>query len=261
MTNPFELHGIGHLSPSSLNTFAAAPAVWVMERLCGRKAPVGCAAYRGTSAEYGIQLGLEDFSCDVSECQKEAVAKFDHLSALSGDPKRAKEREAIPGIVATGLEQFRKGGQPTGYQGKVVHEFDELPVPILGFWDFAWEQHGMIVDLKSQLKLSSSISDGHARQVSLYVHKTNFVARVAYVTPAKSNVLTLHNPADHLSDLVNIAQRLGKFLSISKDPYELAGLLVPDLDSFYLSNPVAKANARELYGFHKALAPEAAAAG
>ncbi len=37
--NAFERHGIDHLSPSSLNLWAAEPALWVMERLLGRKSP------------------------------------------------------------------------------------------------------------------------------------------------------------------------------------------------------------------------------
>lgn len=257
--NSFEQHGISHLSPSSLNAFAAAPAVFVMERLLKRTAPVGCAAHRGVASEHGIQLGLMDLGLAVEDCQSAALARFDQLAALSGDPKREKEREAVPGIVTIGLETFRKGGSPTGYQGKVIHEFEGIPVPILGYWDFEWAQHGFIVDLKTQLRLASSIHAAHARQVSLYVHKKNFAARVGYVTPSKVNVLTLERPADHLSDLINIAHRLGRFLAVSKDPQELAGILCPDFESYFLSNPIAQANAREVFGFHQAPPLEAAA--
>jgi hypothetical protein len=38
--NDFERHGIDHLSPSSLNLWAAEPALWVMERLLGRRSPI-----------------------------------------------------------------------------------------------------------------------------------------------------------------------------------------------------------------------------
>jgi len=255
MTSSFETHGITHLSPSSLNAFAAAPAVFVMERLLKRTAPVGCAAHRGTASEHGIQLGLMDMDASVEDCQTQALLKFDGLAALSGDPKREKEREAVPGIVATGLATFRKGGAPTGYQGKVVHEFEGIPVPILGFYDWEWAQHGFILDLKSSLKISNEIKTAHARQVSLYVHKTNFAARVGYVTPSKVNVLTLANPQDHLADLLNIARRLGRFLAVSNDPQELAGILCPDFESYFLSNSIAQANAREVFGFHQPSAP------
>lgn len=41
MSNGFEKHGIAHLSASSLNLWAAEPAVWAMERL-----PYGYDRYR-----------------------------------------------------------------------------------------------------------------------------------------------------------------------------------------------------------------------
>ena len=52
--NPFAVHHIEHLSISQLNLWAAAPAVWVMERLLGRKTPVGAAAHRGTAVEAAL---------------------------------------------------------------------------------------------------------------------------------------------------------------------------------------------------------------
>ena len=39
-------------------TFAAEPALWVMERLLKMTGPVGAAAHRGTAAEAGIVAGL-----------------------------------------------------------------------------------------------------------------------------------------------------------------------------------------------------------
>ena len=58
--NGFALHGLEHLSATSLNLYAAAPALWVVEKLLRRRAPVGAAAYRGTAAEHGVSLGLFD---------------------------------------------------------------------------------------------------------------------------------------------------------------------------------------------------------
>ena len=50
------LHGIAHLSPSSINAYVAQPAAWLMERLLQRRAPVGSAAHRGTAVEAGRRL-------------------------------------------------------------------------------------------------------------------------------------------------------------------------------------------------------------
>ena len=86
--NAFQQHGIAHLSPSSLNLFAAQPALFVMEKLLKKRGGVGCAAHRGTAAEAGIVHGLLNPTADIKDCQALALAEFDKLAALSGDPKR-----------------------------------------------------------------------------------------------------------------------------------------------------------------------------
>ena len=58
--NPFDTYGIGHLSPSSLNLWAAEPALWVMERLLGERSPASAVAARGKAVERGVHLGLID---------------------------------------------------------------------------------------------------------------------------------------------------------------------------------------------------------
>ena len=243
------LHRITHLSPSSLNSFATQPAAWVLERLLKRGGSVGCAAHRGTASEAGIVHGLQDPTRQVGECQDEALRVFDRLAALSGDPRRQKERDAVPGIVAVGVDELRRYGPPSGYQGRVEHRIDGLSVPIIGYYDVRWDRTGTTLDIKSQLKLSSTISAGHARQVALYVHGTNHHGRVAYVTPHKIGVYVLENPADHMAALVNIAHRLDRFLALSADPMELASLLVPDLDHYFYSDASTQATAREVFGF------------
>ena len=246
--NGFQRHGIAHLSPSSLNVWMAQPALWVMERLLKKRGDVGCAAHRGTASEAGVVKGLLDPKMDIAECQAHALLEYDRLTALSGDTRRAKEREAIPGIVATAIEELRQYGPLTQTQGRVEHCFDGLSVPIMGFFDFMFADCSILVDLKTTLRLPSEPSNQHCRQCALYVHNTNAAARLAYTTPQKIGVYEVLEPARHLADLVNIAQRLERFLSISNDPMELAGFLTPDTDSFWFKDPTARAYAREVFG-------------
>ena len=46
-----------------------------------------------------------------------------------------------------------------------------------------------------------------------------------------------------------IALSLGRFLALSHDARELAGLIVPDFDSFYWSDPSVRAAGRDVFGF------------
>jgi elongation factor P--beta-lysine ligase len=168
MNNPFEQHGIQHLSPSQINLFCSAPALWVMEKLLKIRSPVGAAAHRGTAAEDGIIAGLMEPEKPVDECIEIAQRRFRELTALSRDPNRAKESEAIAGIVKQGLAELRPYGVPTSTQGKIEYRAEGIAVPIIGFYDAAWNHHGIMTDIKTQLRLNSQIKTPHARQVSLY---------------------------------------------------------------------------------------------
>jgi hypothetical protein len=241
------MHGIRHLSASSINTYAAEPALWVMERLLKRSAPVGCAAHRGTAIEAGVAAGLQ--GSNLAASQSIALRRYDELTALSGDPKRQTERDNVAPSVATALGELLPYGTPTAVQRRVVVEHPDLPLPLLGFTDFEWDNHGITLDLKTSSKLASAIPSGHARQGSVYIHGTNRQMRFCYVTPKKVGVYVLENADEHFAALIQIARRMERFLRLSKDPAELAGLLVPNLDSFYWNDPVARAHAREVYGF------------
>jgi hypothetical protein len=226
--NGFALHGLDHLSATSLNLYAAAPALWVVEKLLRRRAPVGCAAHRGTAVEHGVSLGLFDPALAVADCQAAALAEFDRLAALSADPNRGKEREGIPGLVETALAELRAYGPPTPPpEGQRQHRVEvvlpEVPVPLIGYQDFVWDAHGIVLDLKTQLRLASEISPAHARQGAVYVAGTNRQMRFCYATPKKLAVYALEDAAAPLVMLRHIALRLERFLRVSRDPAELAG--------------------------------------
>ena len=53
----------------------------------------------------------------------------------------------------------------------------------------------------------------------------------------------------HLAALAQIATRLERFLALSADPHELAGLLVPNYDAFYWNNAATRANGAAVFGF------------
>lgn len=255
----FERHGIDHLSASSLNLWTAEPALWVMERLLGRRSPIGANAARGRAVEHGIHLGLLEPTLPVLECVMAAQAAFDREMTLNPDERREGERKNLPGYVEQGLAELRQYGVPTAYQEKVSVALDDVPVPIIGYIDWRFDQHGLVVDLKTAERLPSSISDSHGRQGAIYAKAHgNYGMRFAYVKPSPGKadgraVTVLEMSGDdvrrHLGALRQIALRLGRFLALSSDAHELAGLLVPDYDRFYWNNATARANGAAVYGF------------
>lgn len=237
-------------SPSSLNLFSASTSMYVLERILGRRQPVGAPAHRGTAVEDGVTVGLMNPEFPVDHCAWVALQRFDTLTALSGDKRRDEYRLTIPDMVKSALDELRPYGVPSGTQGFVEWKPEGLKYPIVGYWDYRWEQHGCLVDLKTTERLPSSIKIGHARQVSLYATQTgdNADSRLAYVTPKKHATYRLENVREHLNALHKIALACERFLALSDDPEFFIGITVPDLDSFYWNGPPARQISHELWG-------------
>ncbi|MCO5129759.1 MAG: PD-(D/E)XK nuclease family protein [Xanthobacteraceae bacterium] len=230
-------------SPSSLNLFCASPSMFVLERIMGIRQPVGAPAHRGTAVEDGVTAGLMDPTKPLDDCYAVAIKKYDAITALSGDKRREEYRDTIPAMVKTALEELRPYGVPSHCQQFVEWKPDGLKYPIVGYLDYRWEHHGIVVDLKTTGALPSSIKIPHARQVALYSTQTgdNVDARLAYVTPKKRATYQLENTRDHLNALHQIALRCEAFLAMSNDPEFFTSITCPDVESFYWGG-----NARQL---------------
>ena len=251
--NAFEKHGVSHLSASSVNLFIAQPALWCASYLLKRRTPVGPAAHRGTSIECGVEAGLFDPEMPVAECQKIAEEKFHSLTRLSSDARIEKERATIAPSVEIALAELRRYGIPDkpddGRQHKMEIMLEGVPVPIWGYLDFWWPQHGIIVDLKSTGRLPSKISEPHARQGSLYTGaRSNQQVRMAYVSGKGIKVYVVEDAAHHLKTFVIAAQAIERLLSLSDDGEKLTRSLAPDLASFYWGDASARALATEIWG-------------
>jgi hypothetical protein len=247
--DPFAPYGIQHLSPSTCNLFIGSPASFVLDKCMKRKGQVGAAAHRGTATEKGVVHGLETGATD-EECIKVAKDEFWRLMALSSDPAAEKEEAAVPEMVKIGLKELRGYGKPTSAQGKIEYRFDSLAVPFIGYYDVEWANHNILVDLKTTHALPSKISTNHARQVSLYAAaRGNAIdPRVAYITPKKSATYRVENVSEHVKALERIGLAIQRFLSISTDPMELAKHVMPDVDSFYFKDPMARQAVFEIWG-------------
>jgi len=246
--NPFQQHGIKHLSASSLNTWAGDPARWVMQKLAGKSTPAGFAAHRGTASESGIVSGLLYPDMPIVECQQIALDQFDTLSGHSKNPKAIKERAAIPGIVEQGINKLRCAGIPDEIQHKIEVTLPDIPVPLIGFVDVGWTKHGIRLDIKTKLRMPSDIEQAHRRQVGLYIHGTNNTGRVGYFTPTQEAVYALEDAPLHVEELRQIALRLQNFLALSDDREKLIASCVPNYNSFYWSDEYTRGLGKEVFG-------------
>jgi hypothetical protein len=235
-------------SPSSLNLFAASPAMWVLERVLGKRQPVGAPAHRGVAVEEGVAHGLKNPTADPQEAINVALRKFDSITALSGDPRKAKYRATIEVMVLRALKELLPYGIPSATQKFVEWRPEGLKCPIVGYIDFEWEQHGKLTDLKTTDRMPEHIKITHARQVALYATSDNMQALVTYTTPAKIATYQAENIRAHREALYKIALTVERFVGLTNDPKELVGLVVPDLESYFWANPEARQMAYETWG-------------
>jgi hypothetical protein len=259
MSSGFEKHGVAHLSASSLNLWATEPAVWLMERLLGHRSPPSALMARGRAVEDGVHAGLMDAALPAEACVKRALATYDREMTLNPDERRDSERTLIPGYVEHGLGELRQYGVPSAYQDRCELRLDDVPVPLIGFIDWRFDEHGLIVDLKTSERLPSAISLSHACQGAIYARAHgNYGMRFAYVKPTAGKkdgravvVYELERTEidRQLAALREIALRLERFLALSTDARQLCGLIVPDYERFHWTNPVTRARGAEVFGF------------
>lgn len=238
--NSFKRH-----SPSSLNLFAASPALFVLEKILGIRQPGNAPMYRGTAVEDGVTHGLMNPKASPEECDAVAFKKYDTISALSTDARREEYRETIPTMVASALTELRPYGVPSQCQGAVEWKPEGLKYPIFGYFDYHFADHNITIDLKTTEKLPSSVKVSHARQVALYVSSNNADARISYVTPKKRTTYQVENIDAHRNSLHQMAIRCEAFLALSEDPEFFKSITLPDLESFYWSGPPTRQLAYE----------------
>ena len=222
--------------------------MWVLEKILGLKQPVGVPAHRGVAVEDGVAFGLNNPSASQKDCLDVALTKYDTITALSPDDRREKYRETISDMIGRALDELRTFGVPSRTQGFIEWKPDGLQLPIVGYFDFEWAQHGMIVDLKTTEKMPSEIKVGHARQISLYAMSDNYGAAACYVSPKKSNLYRLENVREHRDALFQLAKRVENFLALSDDPSFFLSITAPDLDHYFWSGPAARQIAYEKWG-------------
>lgn len=224
-------------SPSSLNLFAASPALFVLEKIIGIRQPGSAPMYRGTAVEDGVTHGLLNPEAPMSDCVDVAFKKYDMITALSTDTRREDYRSTMPAMVESALLELRPYGIPSQCQGFIEWKPEGLKFPVVGFFDYHWQEHNITVDLKTTEKLPSSVKVPHARQVSLYVTSNNAAARIAYITPKKQAVYAVENIDAHRKALHAMAIKCEAFLALSEDPEFFKSITLPDLESFYWSGP------------------------
>lgn len=249
ISDGFKRHNIDHLSASSINLWANAPDVWVMQYLFGKRTAMGAAPWRGICTEDAVVETLMGGS--EAEAIAKALAKFDARFPI-GDEKTTKERDMITPMVQLAVEELMAFGKPEFPEDErqekisITAKGDGWEIPVIGYLDLVYPHHGVVIDLKTTSRLPSSMSAEHRLQRAIYQKaKGNMAVKFLYVTPKKAVMLEEGDVAETLAFAKAQISRLEAFLrAVDK---ETARAIVPcNPNSFYWQG--AEELRKEFYG-------------
>jgi len=157
------------------------------------------------------------------------------------DKKKAaieKERSGIEPMATLAIEALKPYGKPkvmlTGQQKVSVNcAGDGWKLPVIGFLDIEYPDQGLVIDLKTTLRMPSKMSAGHIRQRCVYARcKGNSVVQFLYVTPKKVALLEDGNVDEELAKIKAILNRTERFLTAGDRDF-LASIVPVNPNTFY----------------------------
>ncbi len=245
--NAFEKHGLGHLSPSRINTWISNPSMCLLN-IAGFRDSAGAAAWRGTATDRALTKATDDRSASVDDLKQFALEVFDNewresLSAIP-EEKINKERRAVSRYVETGAPWIRMLPEPDSSQGKVVVHYDEIGVPVVGYYDLIIGDD--VRDMKTSASAPNKLSESHARQLSVYWRGTGKKPWIDYISPKEVKSYAVENVEYFDRQFILAAKSLERVLSISDDILECCQFVYPDLDHWMWSETM-KLTARDVW--------------
>lgn len=248
--NGFELHGQAHTSASSINMWSDAPHMWIAQYLFGKRPTFGSAAKAGVIVEDAV-VNVLARGFTMEDAIAAALGEYNKFTALSFTDSEKKRGDAIPGMIELAIDALKQYGEP---------EFDIEPItknkkqkkieilcngngwslPIIGYIDLHFPKHGLVVDLKSTMRMPSEMSDSHKRQACIYQHAMgNQAVKFLYVTGKKSEIFNCGDVKDTLAEIKSILNRQERFLSLG-DKEKLRDIVPINTNTFYNDVEVTK---------------------
>lgn len=229
--HPFSKYGIEHLSCSSLNLWRASPGIWALRYIAKMKDKGNAAMWRGSAVENGLAAMLRGTQVDVA-------ASISHQAFdLNSSGELTEDNEGERDLIEPMLKQcvgWKPPSNLSATQIKVEHWFDEIPIPLIGYLDFSFED-GTDVDLKTTKACPSNPRADHVRQVSLYRAARKRKGGLLYVTGKRWSYFNIDDDQMKraLGDLQSDALCLLNFLSRFDGKESVMRALPIDWDSFY----------------------------
>tara|TARA_R110001583_G_scaffold4244_5_gene24837 strand:- start:91 stop:969 length:879 start_codon:yes stop_codon:yes gene_type:complete len=264
-----ERYNRSHLSASALNLFASSVPLYFVQYHMGVYGPTNLAMIAGNVSERAVEYGIKNPEASMEKCRDVAVKGWqeetrqnpfnDKKKNLGTQEKQQAKlddvigygsvRKSYPGMVASAITELRKYGIPDDAQVKIETYLDGIPIPIIGFKDFSYDEHGIDIDLKTTGRMPVDMSADHQLQGAIYRKASgNRAQRFCYTTKSEAKVLELEADAANraIGRATMIAHTIFRLLSISEDIEEIYGLMIPDYSNFRWSEPT-RAKAEQVW--------------
>lgn len=251
--NGFQKHGINHLSASSINMYAECQGAWAARYIFNHKFGFGVAPQIGILTEQVVQEVL--LGSEYSAALEKAKKQFRKQNALNTNEKDMKRIDDIEAMSKLALEELKPYGEPefvhnlNGVQQQKIEincNGGDWFIPVIGYLDFVYPQHGMVIDLKTTLRMPSAMSMAHQRQAAIYsAAKGNMGVKFLYVTPKKTCWHEVDDVKAVLDNVKAVARRMETMLRLL-DKEQIQACVGVSASSFYWSNEENALN--ELYG-------------
>lgn len=229
--NPFQRHGIGHLSPSSLNLWISQPGIWAWRYLGKARDGGNPKMWRGTAVEAGYAAYLRTGRWEESVDH----ANLSYATAVSENNARGELADKQAELIEPMIKQctlWEPPSQLNAAQIEIEHYFDGVPVKVKGYVDLAFE--GCDVDLKTTERMPSEPTWAHVRQVSLYRAARQRKGGLLYVTSKRFAYYEVTDEMrdEALAELRDAAVKLSKLLGAFDKPEDVMSVLPVDYSDF-----------------------------
>jgi hypothetical protein len=235
--NGFTDHGIEHGSISNLNKWIEAPDAWVSHYLFGNRGSGSPAMWRGIFVEEAVADTITG-AMKIDDAIAKALRAFDEKHTFD-DGSADRERNNIEPMTRLAVEALEPYGKPDfpedGEQHKVsmTAKGDGWKLEFIGFTDFSFPDHGLIIDLKTTMRMPSVMSKGHQRQRAFYSQASgNAAVKFLYVTPKKVAFLEDGDVGELMAEIKLYLTRQERFLRLG-DKEMLRDIVPVNPDSFY----------------------------
>ncbi len=221
--------GIRHYSPSNLNTYIQSPGIWARQYLAEQRDGGNPKMWRGNAVEIGFAAYLR--TSNLEEAYDAAMRSYALNVEAEGWP--VDDAKAQLDLIEPMIGQCLLWTPPSelnATQIKIEHWFDDVPVPVIGYVDLAFE--GIDVDLKTTEKCPSKPPRNHVRQVSLYRAARQREGALLYVTSKRYAYypVTDEMMATGLEELHDAARKVTKLLAAFDKKEDIIDVLPIDWD-------------------------------